>query len=120
MTFSNAAKSCSPAPKPYPTRFCTATSCLNPKTYPPFPPQVLRRYILLTRAGVAVKDGELDAPQHEMSDDVALIQFAVELGRGPYHTLPAAMHLRVIRVLLDDLADGQAMRTELQVREGDK
>ena len=67
---------------------------------------------------MAVKDGELDAPLHEMSDDVAVIQFAVELGRGPYHTLPAAMHLRVIRVLLDDLADGQAMRTELQVRGG--
>ena len=26
------------------------------------------------------------------------------------------MHLRVLRVLVDDLADGQAIRTELQAR----
>ena len=36
--------------------------------------EVLRRYILLTRAGVAVKEGQLDAPLHEMTDDVAVVQ----------------------------------------------
>ena len=51
-------------------------------------PQVLRRYILLTRAGVPVKHGELDAPPEEMTDDIAVVQVGVfacvgGLGGGP-------------------------------------
>lgn len=41
---------------------------------PSFPLKVLRRYILLTRAGAPVLHGELDAPLEDMTDDIAVVQ----------------------------------------------
>ncbi|GAX80216.1 hypothetical protein CEUSTIGMA_g7654.t1 [Chlamydomonas eustigma] len=78
--------------------------------------EILRRYLLMSRCGVQVRDTDLDLPLHEMSDDLAVVKYAVELGRGPYHTLGAAMHLRVLRVLCEDLVETPAVRTEMQAR----
>ena len=53
-----------------------------------FDTQVLRRYILLTRAGIAVRDGQLDQPLLDMTDELAIVQVWGGGGTSPHLNLP--------------------------------
>uniref|UniRef100_A0A061RK79 Bromodomain adjacent to zinc finger domain protein 1A n=1 Tax=Tetraselmis sp. GSL018 TaxID=582737 RepID=A0A061RK79_9CHLO len=83
-------------------------------------PEVLRRYLLFTRMHISPKtDPDTICPEEIPlldNNQVALLA-GVMLGRRHFHELPAELHLRLLRVLVDDLVSTSTMRTEIERRQ---
>jgi hypothetical protein len=80
-------------------------------------PEVLRRYLLLTRSNTPVRDEDLvDRRYSLLPDDAMAVHAALELGRTPYWQLPPSFHLRLLHTLCDDAVSCFHMRSEIQSR----
>lgn len=68
-------------------------------------PEVLRRYLLLSRANQAVTESQLDCTEWwSMEDDVLAVKAALMLARTPPQALPPAFHLRLLHMLCNDMS----------------
>ena len=80
-------------------------------------PEVLRRYVAVSRAGVPFDPASAAATHPALlSDDAAALHAATLMAIRPWYSLPAALHLRLLAVLADDALDGSTARAELAAR----
>ncbi|KAK9824389.1 hypothetical protein WJX72_009931 [[Myrmecia] bisecta] len=80
-------------------------------------PEILRRYLLASRAPLGVLASAIDGVEVSALDDhAAAIVTARELGQKPFYKLDAALHLRCLAALCNDVNDGVGLRTEINAR----
>jgi hypothetical protein len=80
-------------------------------------PEVLRRYLLATRAGLPMCDEHLAAADVvDLSADAVAVHAALQLGRQPWWTLSAALHALLLSVLCDDIVQSARLRADINVR----
>ncbi|BDA50716.1 probable tyrosine-protein kinase BAZ1B at N-terminal half [Coccomyxa sp. Obi] len=80
-------------------------------------PEVLRRYLLATRATLPQPSADdLSADPASLDDDVIAVCAAELLAERPYHRLAAPLHLRLLLTLCNDVANGSALRAEFAAR----
>eukprot|EP00879_Flechtneria_rotunda_P023010 GHRR01024322.1.p1 GENE.GHRR01024322.1~~GHRR01024322.1.p1 ORF type:complete len:526 (+),score=186.96 GHRR01024322.1:244-1821(+) len=80
--------------------------------------ELLRRYCLLSRSSLRVKDSELTPGQEyaTMSDDLIMVHAAVELGKQAAWRLPPEFHLRLLHALCNDVVNCYNMKAEISSR----
>ncbi|KAF8056775.1 hypothetical protein HT031_006273 [Scenedesmus sp. PABB004] len=77
--------------------------------------ELLRRYCLLSRSSLRVRESELargDACA-SLSDDLVMVHAAVELGKRAVWSLPPELHLRLLHALCNDVVNCFNMKTEI-------
>ncbi|KAL3155881.1 hypothetical protein ABBQ32_012881 [Trebouxia sp. C0010 RCD-2024] len=82
-------------------------------------PEILRRYLLATRAKTGIPQAQLTTPDPHLSllpDHVAAVKGALQLAAKPWYRLSPPLHLRMLTVLCNDILDGASMRAELAGR----
>jgi hypothetical protein len=80
-------------------------------------PEVLRRYLLASRAGLPMSDEDLQGAElTELSPDAIAVQAALQLGRQPWWTLSPALQTLLLSTLCDDIVQGTRMRADINVR----
>lgn len=80
-------------------------------------PEVLRRYLLATRAGLPMSDEQLAAADvADLGADAVAVHAALQLGRQPWWTLSAALHAMLLSVLCDDIVQGTRLRADINLR----
>uniref|UniRef100_A0A383VPI7 PHD-type domain-containing protein n=1 Tax=Tetradesmus obliquus TaxID=3088 RepID=A0A383VPI7_TETOB len=80
--------------------------------------ELLRRYCLLSRSSLRVKDSELKPGQcyASMTDDLIMVHAAVELGKQDAWRLPPEFHLRLLHALCNDVVNCFNMKAEISSR----
>ncbi|KAF6250372.1 hypothetical protein COO60DRAFT_1629876 [Scenedesmus sp. NREL 46B-D3] len=80
--------------------------------------ELLRRYCLLSRSSLRVKDSELKPAQQyaSLSDDLIMVHAAVELGKQDAWRLPPEFHLRLLHALCNDVVNCFNMKAEISSR----
>ncbi|DBA80639.1 TPA: hypothetical protein ACH3X1_007887 [Trebouxia sp. C0004] len=82
-------------------------------------PEILRRYLLATRAKTGIPQAQLmqaDTALSLLPDNVAAVKGALELANKPWYRLSGPMHLRLLTALCNDTLEGANMRAELAGR----
>ncbi|DBA68705.1 TPA: hypothetical protein ACH3X2_013498 [Trebouxia sp. C0005] len=82
-------------------------------------PEILRRYLLATRAKTGIPQAQLmqaDTALSLLPDNVAAVKGALELASKPWYRLSGPMHLRLLTALCNDTLEGANMRAELAGR----